>query len=158
MIFAAILSLAAVAVAVPVDNAAAQLTGRAHIFNRCSFDVNYWINNQGPHVLPAGGNWGEDFDPSGASRTITVMTSPRLYSADPKVLMGYTYVPEKSTVYYDLYSGDGTTSPFQGFKVLQSSADSGCAANVWPNGVQVPGNHVQGCRSDRDVNLWLCKQ
>jgi hypothetical protein len=156
MRFTAILSLAAVAIAAPVEHAAEQalVTGYAYIFNRCSFDVNYWINNEGPQVLPAGGNWGEPFSTSG-SRTITLMTSPRLFSADPKVLMGYTYVPDQATVYYDLYSGDGTT-PFQGSKVVQSSANPSCPSNVWDNGVPVPGEHQLNCASDRDVKLWLC--
>jgi hypothetical protein len=156
MLFTAILSLAAVAIAAPVEQAAekSMLTGQAHIFNRCTFDVNYWINNEGPHVLPAGGNWGEAFSTSG-SRTITLMTSPRLYSADPKVLMGYTYRADQATVYYDLYSGDGTT-PFKGFKVVQNSANPNCRTNTWNNGVPVAGEHQLACASDRDVNLWLC--
>jgi hypothetical protein len=118
MLIAAISSLAAVATAAPVEHAAekSMLTSQAHIFNRCTFDVNYWINNEGSHVLPAGGNWSEPFRTSG-SRTITLMTSPRLFSADPKVLIGYSYRPDQATVYYDFYSGYGTT-PFQGFKVV----------------------------------------
>jgi hypothetical protein len=157
MLFTALLSLAAVAAAVPVEKTtAAQPTGTARILNRCTFDVNYWVNNQGPQVISAGGSWSEPFNPSG-SRTITLMTSPRLYSADPKVMMGYTYRPDQSTVYYDLYSGDGTT-PFKGSKVQQKSADQGCRANVWNDGVPVSGDHIFGCRSDRDVELELCSK
>jgi hypothetical protein len=159
MLFIALFALATAtaAVAVPVDQVANQATASAHIFNKCSFDVNYWVNNQGPQVLPAGGSWGEAFVPN-KQRDIVLMTSPRLYSDDPKISMSYTWVPDKATVWYDLYAGNKATSPFQGFKIVQKSAEPTCQVNQSPNGLMGPESHVTACRSDRDVDLWLCAQ
>jgi hypothetical protein len=160
MLFTTIVSLASVAFAAPFAAPAelaaeqAQVTGYAYIFNRCAFDVNYWINNEGPHVLPAGANWGERFSTSG-SRTITLMTSTGLFTDNPKVLMGYTYRPDQGMVYYDLYSPGGK-SPFQGSKVIQKSVNPSCRSNIWDQGVPVPGEHQLACASDRDVTLSLC--
>jgi hypothetical protein len=157
MLSAILYSLATVAVAgaIPVDHVARQAAASVHITNQCTFSVNYWVNGKGVQVLPAGGKWSEAFVPN-EPRTITLMTSPRINSADPKVLMGYTYKPDQSTVYYDLYSPAGATSPFKGFKVVQKSMESSCRVNQWADGVQVPGDHITGCRSDRDVDLLLC--
>jgi hypothetical protein len=150
------LATAAIAAAAPAELTTRQATASQHIFNRCSFDVNFWLDGQGPQVLRAGADWGEFFMPD-HQRTITLMTSPRINSPDAKLLTSYTYRPDAATVWFEMYSLD-STSPFQGFKVVQTSADTSCRAQVWGNGVPPADRNLVDCRSDRDVNLYLCAQ
>jgi hypothetical protein len=162
MLAASILALAAIATASPLkDISKVSGVGNVYVFNKCPYPVNIWLNSQGQFsamtTIDSGKNWGESFDPSSSTgtKTVTIMTSGAgISSQDAKLVLGYTYVPTQNTVWYDLYTFGGT--PFQGSRVLEKSAEPTCAANDWPNGVPTPGSHVKQCRSDRDVELWLC--
>lgn len=154
-----LLTLATVALAAPAK--VADTVGNVSIFNNCPSDVNFWTaingdNFSGMNTVPANSQWSESFDPASANhKTFTLMTStggPN--SQDPKLVLGYTWAQDQGQVYYDLYTvGD---SPFAGQSVLERSTEPSCGSNVWPNGTPVDGNHVWSCRTDRDIQLFLC--
>jgi hypothetical protein len=106
--------------------------------------------------ISANGGYREGFDPDSANhKTLTFMTTNGgPYSQDAKMVLGYTWAQDQNKVYYDLYTVGN--SPFDGQSVVERSAEPSCGSNVWPNGTPVDGNHNWACRTDRDVQLYLC--
>jgi hypothetical protein len=156
---ASILLLTAAAMAAPTDT-----VGSVKIFNNCAKNVNFWAGINGNNfsnmqTIPVGGNWAETFDPASVNhKTITLMTtSGGPFVQEPKLIVGYTLAPAQSRVYYDLFTAEGSPSAFEGYRVVQKSAEQSCqGANVWPNGTPLSGQHVFSCMSDRDLLVYLC--
>lgn len=137
----------------------AAAVGNARVVNRCPYPVTLWSVGSAisqPYTLGAGGGtYSEQFrrDPQTGGIAIKITKQPDgLYTGKPETIFAYNL--DGGNIWYDL--SDVFGDAFSGCRLEEKSANAGCPAIVWPNGIPPAGSQVKVCGADKDVTLTLC--
>jgi hypothetical protein len=148
-------TLATIAFSAPL----AAAVGNARVVNNCACEVTLWSvggSVSSPYTLAAnGGSYSEAFvkDPASGGKALKITLQPDgLYTGAAQTIFAYNL--DGATIWYDL--SDVFGDAFAGRKLVERSANQGCPAIQWDNGVPPAGSQVKACGSDSDVTLTLC--
>ena len=137
----------------------AAAVGSARVTNNCNFAVTLWSVggsiSQGYTLAPRGGTYSEPFvvDPKSGGKALKITVDPNgLFTGKPETIFAYNL--SGNLVYYDL--SDVFGDAFAGRKLVEASANTACAAIVWPSGTPPGGSQVKSCDANADVTLTLC--